>query len=404
MRERLKNFAGLPNAAVLGFFVSMISATFDTPASAAEVTVPGTTVTFKPYIEGEGGYDTNPDGLFRKVESSFEKVEGGLSVKAKAPKETYELFLKAREVHFDDLDRENRWDFKAALDTSFEVSDTAKLNFGTYFLRDFFSLDRVDIVQSYGEYALREDTYRVKVEAKSHVEHNIGSDIILPGEILDDFNVSKGEAFDYSRTDGKVSAIIFTKSLIQPFAIYDFGNLDYYNQVAGASINRDANEQFVVAGVRLDFDKTFRVDIGGRYNHREFDDINVVKNFDRGFIDINAYWKPTDAFKATFIVERFLKEPSTSFGQADDVRSVGLTADYRIDQCWRLNLASYYDRVEAIGDDRRYNRYTTTAAITYEPNSSVEIFLSGLAKWVDEEVTDRSYSRFKIGSGVRYKF
>ena len=156
--------------------------------------------------------------------------------------------------------------------------------------------------------------------------------------------------------------------------------------------------------MRLDFDKTFRVDIGGRYNHREFDDINVVKNFDRGFIDINAYWKPTDAFKATFIVERFLKEPSTSFGQADDVRSVGLTADYRIDQYWRLNLASYYDRVEAIGDDRRYNRYTTSDAITYEPNNSVEIFLSGLAKWVDEEVTDRSYSRFKIGSGVRYKF
>ena len=393
--------AGLASIAVAAL---VVAPAFGSSATAAEIKVPGTTVVFKPYVEGEGGYDTNPDGLFRKVESPFEKIEGGMAVSAKAPNQSYDLFLKAREVHFDNLERENRWDLKAALDTSFDVTNTSKLNFGGYALRDFFSLDKVDVFHSYGEYALREETYRVKVEAKSHVEHNIGSDIFLPGDVVDDFNVSKSDAFDYARTDGKISAIAFTKSMLQPFAIYDFGNLDYYNQIAGASIDRDATEQFAVAGVRLEFDKTFRVDLGGRYNHREFADVNAVHSFDRGFIDINAYWQPTDTFKMTLTVERFLKEPSTSFGLADDVRAFGATADWRFDKKWRLNLGAFYDRIDAIGDNRRYNKYTTTVSLTYEPTSSVEIFLSGLGKWVDEEVTDASYSRFKIGTGVRYKF
>ena len=404
MHKRFNQIGNRPGYRLIALSAAMLFAVLPVVAMADDVSVPGTSVTYKTYIEGEGGYDTNPDGLFQKIESPFEKIEGGLRVTAKAPQQSYELFLKAREVHFDNLERENRWDLKVGLDTSFDVTGKARLNFGSYFLRDFFSFDKVDILQSYGEYALREDNYRVKLEAKSHVERNIGDDVFLPGDVLDDFNVSKGEAFDYARTDGKISGIIFTKSMLQPFAIYDFGNVSYYNQVAGASIDRDANEQFAVAGVRVELDKTFRVDIGGRYNHRDFEDINVVRHFDKGFIDINAYWQPTDAFKATLTVERFLKEPSTSFGLADDVRSIGATADWKFDEKWRLNLAGYYDRVEAIGDDRRYNKFTTTASITYEPTSSMEIFLSGLAKWVDEEVTGRSYSRFKIGSGVRYKF
>ena len=373
-----------------------------TPVAADEIKVPGTSVTYKPYIESEGGYDSNPDGLFRKVGSPFERIEGGLKVTAKAPNETYELFLKAREVHFDNLEIENRWDFKAALDTTFDVAPNQRLAFGTYYLRDFFSLERAEIGHSYGEYTLKEDDYKIKLEGRSHVEHNL-NDNVQGTQTLDDFNVSKGAAFDYSRTDGRLSAIAFTKSMIQPFAIYDFGNMDYFNQVAGASIDRNATEHFAIAGLRFDFDKTLRVDIGGRYNHRDFDD-RFVSPHDTGFIDINAYWKPVEAFKATLVVERYFKEPSTAFGLADDVRTVGLTADWKIDQYWQLNLGGYYDRIEAIGDDRRYNKFTTTASLTYEPNSSVEIFLSALGKWVTEDVNDDFYSRYKIGSGIRLKF
>ena len=380
----------------------LLAGVFGLPAQADEIKVPGTTITYKPYIESEGGYDSNPDGLFRKVASPFEKIEGGLKVTAKQTNESYELFLKAREVHFDNLEIENRWDFKAALDTTFDVAPNQRLSFGSYYLRDFFALERVEIGHSYGEYALKEENYRIKLESRSHIEHNL-NDTFQGTQTIDDFNVSKSAAFDYVRNDGRMSAIGFTKAMVQPFVIFDFANIDYYNQEAGASIDRDATEQFAVAGLRFDFDKTLRIDVGGRYNHRNFDD-KFVSGHDNGFVDINAYWKPVDAFKATLIIERYFKEPSTAFGLADDVRTVGLTADWQIDKLWRLDLAGFYDRIEAIGDERRYNKFTTTASLTYEPTSSVEIFLSVLGKWVEEEVNDDFYSRYKIGSGLRVKF
>jgi Putative beta-barrel porin 2 len=372
-------------------------------ANAGEASVPGTTLTYKTYIEGEGGYDSNPDSLFDHVGTAFERVEGSFKVKSETPTESYELTLKSRDIQFNNLDDSNRWDAKAALDGTFVAGAGQKLSAGSYYLRDFVALDKLDIVHSYAEYAVTGDEYRVKLEARSHVEHNIGEDVIGPKQPQDDFDVSKGEAFDYARTDGRVSAIFMTKSMLQPFMIYDFGDVNYYNQVSGASIDRDARDQFGIAGVRFEFDKTFRVDVAGRINHREFDDVGIT-SFTRGFVDINAYWQPTDSFKATLVIERFLKEPATSFGLADDDRAVGLTADWQIDPQWRMSWAGYYDRVDAIGDEVRYNKYSTLLSLTYEPNKNYEIFVSGLGKWVTEEVSGDSYSRYKIGSGVRFKF
>jgi hypothetical protein len=372
-------------------------------ASADDLSIPGSTVKFKTYIEGEGGYDSNPDGLFAKQGSAFEKVEGGLRATSTTATESYELFLKARDILFNSLDDNNRWDFKGGLDTSFVMGPSQKLSLGSYYLRDFVALDKLEIVHSYGEYAITGDEYRLKFEGISHVEHNLGEDVQGPKEPLGDFNASQGKAFDFSRTDGKISGIAFTKSMLQPFLIMDAADINYFHQVTGALINRDATEEFAVAGIRFDFDKTFRVDLGGRYNRRDFDD-KVFTDSDRGFVDVNAYWQPTDAFKATLVVERYFRAPSTSFGLADDVRSLGITADWRFDKQWRMNAAGYYDRIDVIGEDLNYNKYTATLSLTYEPTDSVEIFLSGLGKWVTEEVNDDNYDRYKIGSGVRFKF
>lgn len=392
----------LSRLALLAVWCLAMLGTGAAPLFADEITVPGTALTYKTYIEGEGGYDSNPDGLFRKTGSPFERVEGGLTVTAKAPTETYELYLKAREIHYDNLEIENRWDVKAALDAAFELAPNQRLSIGSYYLRDFVALDRVEIGHGYGEYVYKGADYKIKLEGRSHIEHNLG-DTFQGNQQIDDFNVSKSSAFDYARADGRISAIAFTNAMVQPYVILDAANIDYYNQEAGATIDRDANEQFAIAGLRFDFGKTLRIDAGGRYNNRNFDD-KFVTNHDNGFVDINVYWQPVDAFKATLIVERYYKEPSTSFGVADDVRTVGLTADWRMAAQWRLNVAGYYDRITAVGDDLRYDKFTSAASLTYEPNANAEIFLSVLGKWVTEEFNDDFYDRFKIGSGVRLKF
>lgn len=372
------------------------------PAMATDYRVPGTTLVFKSYIEGEGGYDSNPDNSTREIGSAFEKVQGGVNISSKTAARYIALDIKARDIHFNALEREDRWDLRVGLDTEFDLGDGKNLKFGGYFLRDFVFESPADLGETYATYSKKGDDYRFKVHTKSHVEHNLDDDI--QGS-LDQatFDIIRNEAFDYARSDLQTSFITFTNTPLQPFVLFDVARIRYFNQVSGAEIDRDASEGFAIAGMRFEFDKTFRIDVGGRYSNRNFDD-KVVRDASRAFIDINAYWKPTDTFSASFVVERFFKEPTTSFGLADDVRTVGTTIDWRFQPKWRFNWAAYYDRVEPIGDDLKYNKFSSTAALTYEPTDNIEWFLSGLVKFSDEQVEGSNYERYKIGSGVRYKF
>jgi hypothetical protein len=398
----LDHYRGFRVMRLAELICSLAAAVAGATTAFAEQQVPGTKVEFKPYVEAEGGYDSNSDNLVDNTPSAFEKIEGGLTLSAKTPSEYTALTLRARELHFDDIDRENRWDFKAAFDATFDLSDTQTLKVGTNYFRDFLSLDRADIISSYGDYALRTQDFRFRAEAKSHVEINI-EDGGQGDETLDVFNVSRGKAFDFSRTDGRVSLLTFTRFWLQPFVIYDYANLDYFSQVSNPLIDRNANEQFGIAGARVEFDKRFRIDVGLRLNDREFDD-DVVHRFSSEYVDVNMFWQPVDALKITGIVERILDEPSTSFGLADDVRSYGSTLDWDFSPRWSLSLSGYYDRVEPIGDDLLYNKLIGTVAVTYEPNDNTELFVSTLGKWVREEETGDEYTRFKVGSGVRLKY
>lgn len=366
------------------------------------IKVPGTTLIVRPWVEAEGGYDSNPDNFIDKTGSSFAKTEGGLKIESDTKGQYWGLTLKAKDVYFDNLDLQNRWDFKAAIDASIDLTDIQTVRFGTQFVRDFFSLERADIYTSYADYTLKDPNFRFKLEAKNHVELNL-NDEARGNQPPDDFNVSKSEAFDFSRTDGKISLLGFTKEFVQPFAIYDYADVSYLNQVSGASINRNAHEQFGIAGVRLQFSEDFRIDAGARHNDRDFKDRNIDQ-FDSTWLDVNVYWRPIDTLKITAVAERFIEEPGTSFGLADDTRSVGGTLDWRFMPLWKLTTAGYYDRVEAIGDDFRYNKYQAMMSITYTPTDHIEYFLSGLGKWVDEDVTGDSYDRLKLGAGLRYTF
>lgn len=361
------------------------------------------TIRWRPYVETEAGYDSNPDNLFDEDGTNFVKVESGLKTTLERANQYYALLLKGRYLDYMNIeDDSSRQDFKAALDTTFTLSPNATLSAGSYFLRDLISPARADIFHSYADYAYRTDDFRVKLLGKNHTEHNFDTDV-QGTDTFDDFVVSRARAFDHSRSDGQVSVLAFTRAMFQPFVIYDFGHIDFYNQTAGASIDRDAREHFGVAGLRFQPDRNFRIDVGYRLNNRDFDDRTVDKSR-TDYIDVNMFWQPVESFRLTAVVERYFDESTSSFGLVDDVRTYGTTFDWTLAPDWRLAGTVYYDRENAVGDDVRYKKLTSTLSLTHDINQHLEIFLSGLGKWVTEDVSDDSYERYKIGSGLRYKF
>ncbi|MGL4397331.1 MAG: outer membrane beta-barrel protein [Hyphomicrobium sp.] len=358
---------------------------------------------WRPYVESEAGFDSNPDNSFTEDGSSFVKLESGMKATLERAKEYYALTLKGRFIDFMQLEGEtNRKDFKVAVDTRFDLSDTETFSAGTYFLRDLISVARADIAHSYMDYALRTEDYRLRILGKNHTEHNFDNDA-RGNETFDDFIVSRSKAFDYSRSDAQINALTFTRNFIQPFAIYDFGHINFYNQTDGASVDRDAIEHFGIAGVRLQFDKSFRVDVGYRLNHRDFDDTTISQD-NNGFIDVNVFWQPFDTLKITGVIERYYDESTSSFGLVDDVKSYGATFDWTVMPTWRIAGTTYYDDEVSIGDTVHYNKLTSTLSVSHDVNENLEVFVSGLAKWVDERVTDDSYDRYKIGAGARLQY
>ena len=361
--------------------------------------------TWKPYVETEAGLDTNPDNSFGEDGSGFVKLESGMKATLERAKEYYALTLKGRfldYMQFEFEDERHRTDFKAALDTKFTMSDTETISAGSYFLRDLISPARADIFHSYLEYAKRTEDYRFKITGKNHTEHNFDNDVQGTDQ-FDDFVVSRAKAFDYARSDAQVNVLTFTRSMLQPYLIYDFGYIDFYNQVEGASIDRDATEHFGIAGVRLQLNKDFRIDVGYRHNFRDFDDA-VVTSDNNGFVDVNLFWQPMDNLKLTAVVERYYDESTSSFGVIDDVKSYGVTVDWTVMPRWRLTGTTYFDDENALGDVVHYHKLTSTLALTHDVTDNLEVFVSGLTKWVDETVSDDNYERFKIGTGARWKF
>ncbi len=361
------------------------------------------TYAWRPYIETEAGVDTNPDNSFDDDGSAFIKVESGMKATLERAKEYYALTLKGRFIDFMQLEEDpQRTDFKAAVDTRFTLSDSETFSAGSYFLRDMISLARADIFHSYMEYALRADDYRVRLLAKNHTERNLVNDLQGDDE-FDDFIVSRSKAFDYSRSDAQANVLAFTQFMLQPFLIYDIASIDFTNQFAGASIDRDAVEHFGIAGVRFQFSRDFRIDVGYRYNYRDFGDRTFTQD-DSGFIDVNVFWQPYKDLKITGVVERYYDEATSSFGLVDDVKSYGMTFDWNFVPQWRLAGTVYFDDETPVGDTLHYNKLTSTMSLSYDVNDHLELFVSGLGKWVEEQVADERYERFKIGSGARIRF
>ena len=52
----------------------------------------------------------------------------------------------------------------------------------------------------------------------------------------------------------------------------------------------------------------------------------------------------------------------------------------------------------------RFNQVTTTMSATHDWDKHVDLFVSGLAKWVKEDSSDQINDRYKVGRGTRFNF
>ncbi len=241
--------------------------------------------------------------------------------------------------------------------------------------------------------------FRVKLFSRTEINFRDEQRGTLDPDV---FDVSRGRAFDFTKNGITASVLTFRKEMFAAFVIANFTNIDYFHQVTDPAIDRNANEEWAVAGVRITFSSSFQVDLGGRVNHRDFAD-PLITRFSSAFFDGRFVWKATDTLTVRGVIERQIKEPSTSFGLADDVTTYEVSFEKRMGP-WTFYGRTFLDHIEPIGDDFVFNKYHWAAGVLYDLDKNTEVYADYSGRFATEDVTDEHYDRHRIGAGVRMKY
>ncbi|MEQ1719351.1 MAG: outer membrane beta-barrel protein [Hyphomicrobium sp.] len=404
--------------------------TTETPA-AFEMRMDGTTIIIRPHAAIETGYDSNLDGAHSAKGSWFEKTGGGFNFKADRPGQAFHLSIAGQDFRFPELEKPHRWDVEVAGGVEYALWDSAKLKFETSFLRDYYPSHPAEVGATRLELVETAKTFNLRLMAKATAEHSLsgapgpdfdgdydGSGPDDPDAMIERVNGSeydtsdpdqdyphlpRNTAFDVLRFDAHMALMVGTDQWLQPFVIANAAILDYFSQSPLSLIDRNATEQFAVAGVRLKPSSAFWVDIGGRVNHRDFDDLHVSQ-FTSVWGDTRLYWQVNDDLKFTGRIERFIREPVTSLGLADDVRTFGLSMDWRVSEDVRVVAKGTFDQFSAVGEVAEREKLFGRLDVFYALSDRIELFTSVLGRHFILTTTDTATERVRASAGVNVKF
>jgi hypothetical protein len=359
-------------------------------------------VTLRAFAGAEGGYDSNLDNRVASHSSHYEMLQVGATARyVESPDAIYSFNFRGRNYWYGNLETSDRYDIDVGLGATFNLSPEAVLKTGAAYYRDKISVNTADIYKAYADLVKENDLFRARLRFDSRTELSLVDD--GPGALDPDvFEVARGKAFDFTKNGVTASLLILRKQVIAPFLIGNFTNIDYIHQAPGAAIDRSANEAWGAAGIRLKPVRNFHIDFGARYNRRDFED-HLFTQSSSSFFDGRFTWKVTPGLTMRGTIERQFKEPTTSFGLADDVITYELALDQRFDS-WSFYGRAWLDRVRPVGDNFDYRKYAWEVGVAYELNKTTEVYAEHFGKYVDEKVTNETYDRARFSSGVRLKF
>jgi len=370
------------------------------PQPAPEVGGAGGGVQF--FAATQAGFDSNLDNRFLSRPSPFEMLQLGTSGSYKpTDSSAYSFYLSSRDFWYNNLDVSQRYDIDAAVGARYDFSPTTALKIGSSYYKDAISLDRYDYYKGFADLINEGEIYRLRVKLDSLTE--VSTNQLLSGTVAPNiFAVANNKAFDFTKNGATASLLMMQKQMIAPFIVGNYADVDYFEQVANPSINRTAWEYWTTAGARVTFSPDFSVDLGARYNHRNFDDL-IFTQFSSAYPDIRFTWHAYDGWTVRGIVERQIVEPTTSFGLADDLTTYELDFDKRFDQ-WTFSGRAFLNHVKPIGDPFNYYKYNWFVGLGYDIDKNTKLFAEYYGRWVTEKVSDLAYERTRVGAGVRVSF
>jgi hypothetical protein len=360
--------------------------------------VVGDGIVIAPTLQTEAGHDSNPDRLFNGDSSAYGLIDGGVTLGVVGKGTATTLSLKGGYINYEGLDREDRFDAGASLDTYYLIQPGHELTGGAFYLRDEMNFTKNEVVGSYGQYNYTGELAEGFLTSRfSNVRYlNSGDGVLLTPLFLNSaFNVEKFE---------QQGGFLFGRNqMVGIFVRGAYANVNYTDQTDEALIDRDADDYWGVAGLRITFSPWLRADVGLRGNRRDLEDPTIASVTTTGF-DGALTWAPTAWFQLKLTAERYLGEPSAALSRVADTHEYAAQLQYMPIARATLSMRAAYREYDEIGSGLTFEEHTIVSDLSYDLTQGVQLYLAALYERTAIEQTEAEYERFRIGAGTRVRF
>jgi len=359
-------------------------------------------IVLSPTIAIEGGHDSDPDELFNGRDTPYGLVDSGLTLTVLRPNFLTKASLTGSYVNYADLPRDDRWSAGASIDTTYQVRPGLAVSAGGAYNRDTIEFTEDENTTGY----VQIDHVNGELQSFARgrvVEVRYLSQPPIPGTVP--ANVAPfllNSALDARRDEVGVGALYGRSWFAAVYGELGAARADYFNQPNEAVVDRDAEDFYAIAGMRITFSPWLRADIGYRFNYRNLED-RLFSTYDTSYFDGSLIWVPRPDFSLQAEIDRKLTEPGAAFSRVADVTRFALSANWKPSYKSLLQVRLSDERIREVGDIFTFHERSLAAEYSYNLTNAIQLYAGVLAKRVSEDFTEQEYDRIRVGVGTRIR-
>jgi hypothetical protein len=360
---------------------------------------PGIIVT--PSVFKEAGYDSNPDKQFDEEGSSFITTGVGLGVSAIGERTLVNLNATGEWRYFiDEVDRDSR--LKGAVEgrVIHMLAPGLALQAGGLFENDEFSFTEDQLAGAFAELGYQDSAVAAFLRSRFTDIRYLESDFVPPEAPEEITPLLRTSSFDAQRAEIGGGVLIGNRHWWGFYGEANLADVNYTNQELEDEIDRDADDAYAKAGIRIVFSPVLHGDFGMRWNRRTLED-DVIDDFNSSYFDGALTWRPSRYFALTATIERVIGEPSATWSRLSDIKSYEIKGTYQPLDGLSLAFRAVRQNITEIGDNFQYDSTELDARITYDYSARTQVYSEVRYEFFDQNPQDADYERFRALAGVR---
>jgi hypothetical protein len=348
-----------------------------------------------------GGHDSNVDmNKAAGSGTSFGMVDLGAAVVVGGESSQTTAIARGSFARHNMEFRPERWDGGFLVDHYMKMSGGWKVHLGGFLERNEIEIDRPMYAGAYAQVAKNGQSEDAFVRLRS-MQTQFGNPISTP--LSPGFLSDVDASFTNTRSEVSAGMLLLKDRALAPFFELSAARIQFSNQIDTAVLNRNANEFYGIAGVRITLGPKLHIDLGGRVNNRDLDDQRAASHTG-AFFDGKIVWSPTDRIDVEVNVDRKNTEAMTANALFTERTAADVQVTAKLNEKVKARVEVGMAKLDQIGLNKNFEERYVEGRIGYQINKRIELFSMAKAEEIKDSTTGDVIDRVRVGAGVKVGF